>query len=256
MACGEDIIDFDNFRLCVFGLWKFFEDWYDYDDNDAAIRGLWCMTRPIFIRDEFQDSGTVRYEILLQAAFHCQATDRRDMIFAFQGIADKDRSVPEPDYTVSVEDVYTETAVVLLCHGTSLDLLALGGIAVRKQLSDLPTWVSDLRHHSYSEPFVPCDRAAWNTGDILQTPPTLIPPNQLRLQLKAFDTMKVTCATFNSYSVADQQTVVWEIFSLRQRLPYEVSEELWRDVMTSSLIFDLDIEDEPAGSEYREYFNE
>ena len=122
------------------------------------------------------------------------------MIFAFRGIADKDRPVPEPDYTVSVEDV--------------------------------------------------------NTDGILQAPPTLVPPNQLRLQVKAFDTVEMTCATFNSYSVTDQQTVVWEIFSLRQRLPYEVSEELWRDVMTSSLIFGLDIEDEPAGPEYREYFNE
>jgi hypothetical protein len=158
------------------------------------------MTRLIFIRDEFQDSGAVRYEILLQAAFHWQATDRRDMIFAFRGIADKDRPVPEPDYTVSVEDV--------------------------------------------------------NTDGILQAPPTLVPPNQLRLQVKAFDTVEMTCATFNSYSVTDQQTVVWEIFSLRQRLPYEVSEELWRDVVTSSLIFGLDIEDKPAGPEYREYFNE
>jgi hypothetical protein len=256
IACGEDTIDFDNFRLCVFGLWKFFEGWYDEGGDDAAVRGLWCMTRLIFIRDEFQDSGAVRYEVLLQAAFHCQATDKRDMVFAFRGIADKDRLVPEPDYTASVEDVYTETAIALLCHGTSLDLLALGGIAVRKQLSELPTWTPDLRHHSYSEPFVPCDRAAWNTGGILQAPPTLVPPNQLRLQVKAFDTVEVTCATFNSYSVTDQQTAVREIFALRQRLPYEVSEELWIDMVASSLIFGLDIDDEPAGPEYREYFNE
>lgn len=55
------------------------------------------------------------------------------MIFTFEGIANKDRPVPEPEYTASVEDVYTATAITLLYHGTSLDLLALADIAVRKQ---------------------------------------------------------------------------------------------------------------------------
>jgi hypothetical protein len=25
MACGSDRMDFDNFRLCIFAMWKFFE---------------------------------------------------------------------------------------------------------------------------------------------------------------------------------------------------------------------------------------
>lgn len=56
--------------------------------------------------------------------------------------------------------------------------------------------------------------------------------------------------------MTDQQTAVREIFALRQRLPYKVSEELWIEIVASSLIFGLDIDDEPACPEYREYFNE
>jgi hypothetical protein len=178
------------------------------------------------------------------------------MVFAFRGIADKDRPVPEPNYNMSVQEVYIKTAISLLCHGKSLDLLALGGIGGREHSSDLPTWVPDFRHHSYSEPFVPCDRAEWNAGGDIHAPPTVVLPDQLRLQVKTFDTVEVTCTIFDSYSVTKLQTAIQEIFALRQRLPYEASEELWMDMIAQSLIFGLNIEDEPAGPEYREYFDE
>lgn len=265
MVCGDNLIDFDNFRICVFAVWKFAQDWSKYDDESPALRGLWCVTRLLFMRDEYQDSGAVRYEILLQAAYHCQATDKRDMVFAFKGIADKKILVPEPDYKVSIQDpnysaaveeVYTKTAIALLCHGASLDVLALGGIAVRKYSSNLPTWVPDLRHHSYSEPFVPCERLAWDTGGTLQVAP-VVSQDQLRLQINPFDVVMAISIVFDSLSVIDQKSALREILAMREILPYTISEHDWLDKVAESLTFGLDIEDEPVElADYREDFNE
>jgi hypothetical protein len=255
MACDDQRIDFDNFRHCVFAVWKFFEGWESLDDDSDEVRGLYCATRMIFIRDEWQDLGAVRFEILLQAALHCKATDARDMVFAFRGIGGRDRPVPEPDYEASVEDVFTKTATALLCHGPSLDFLALSGTACREMPSNLPSWVADLSQHSWSEPFVPCDRGSWDTGGPLQVTATISPPNRLRLQVRVFDAVAVDCPPFNSHSVPEQKAAVEQALSLKNRLPYDTSDDEWLQTVAWSLIFGLDIDDQPAGAEYLDYFS-
>jgi len=216
---------------------------------------LYCLTRLVFIRVEYRLFRAVRYEILFQAALHCQATDYRDKVFAFRGIGN-DRPVPKADYNASVEDVYISTATALLCGGTSLDYLALTGVGFREQLSNLPSWVPDLRQHSYSEPLVACDRAAWNAGGLLQKPATIMPRNELRLQIRPYDLVEVTCPIFNSYSVTEQKTAIDAVLSLRQRVSAAVSHASWLEMMAESLIFGLNIDDERAGPEYRAYFRE
>jgi hypothetical protein len=247
----------------VFALWKLFKGWDDYSDDSDPIIGLYCATRIILIRDEFQESGPLRYETLLQAATHCRATNDRDTVFGFRGVGGSDRLLPDPDYNDSVEDVYIKTAAFLLCYGTSLDFLALGGVsyralgavATRQRASDLPSWFPDFRYRSQSEPFVPCDRASWNTGGPLTVPATVVSSHQLRLRVKAFDFVDVTCAKFNSYSVAEQKTAVEEALSLKRRLPNNLSHQTWLELIARALIFDLDIEDQPAGPEYLRYFH-
>jgi hypothetical protein len=256
MLCGSDSLDFDNFRHCVFAIWKYFERLSDYGGEHLAIRGLWNVTRLLFLRDEFQDCGEVRFERLLETAYHCEASDPRDKVFAFWGIAERQRPVPEPTYTSSFEEVYLKTAEALLCSGMPLDLLALGGIAVRTLPTSLPTWVPDLRNHSFSEPFVPCDRANWDTGGPTETAPTRVGSDHIRLQVRPFDVVAVTCPIFDSTSVASQQTAIREVLGLRRMLPSEISDSAWMDLLATTLIFGLDIEDEPAGPEYREYFGE
>lgn len=256
IGCGDDLLDFATFRSCIFAFWKFFENLSDYDYDHPAVLGLWSVTRLIWIQDEFRASGRVRYETLLQQALHCETTDERDKVFAFRGIGDDERPVPGPDYTASVEHIYTDTAVALLCHGKSLDLLALSGIGKRPQTSELPTWVPDLRYQSFEEPFNVCDSADWNAGGHLVASPGILSRNQIRLQVNAFDYVELTCAAFNVSSVTDQQEAVRGILALRQKLPYEVSEETWLDTVASTLIFGLDLEDEIASPEYRELFNE
>jgi hypothetical protein len=102
MAWGDDRVNFDVFRDCIFAIWKFFDPLNYYDEDHPAVCGLWSVNRLIFIRQTFQAEGAVCYETLLEAAFHVQATDPRDMVYAFRGIADKGRPVPEPNYTVPV----------------------------------------------------------------------------------------------------------------------------------------------------------
>lgn len=268
IGCGDDRIDFNRFSDCVFTVWNEFLGLGNYDDDDPAQRGLWCVTRVIHIRNDFHEDGgenekEVSYEILLQAAFHCEATDKRDMVFAFRGIADK-RPVPKPNYSISEEQVFTETAEALLCNGESLDLLVLCGVGNTERPPNLPTWAPNLRYHSYSEPLVPCDRAGWKAGGLLQRSPQIdtTPAHQLRLQVKRIDQVDVICPPFQSWSVAGQKAAVDAVWKLRLRLSEDISEEVWMDQMMSTLIFGIDIDDEPLEvntpewTEYREHFTE
>ncbi|KAK4097252.1 HET-domain-containing protein [Parathielavia hyrcaniae] len=144
IACGHDRISFDVFRDCTFAIWGSLDTLSQYEADHPSVRGLWCVNRMIHLRKTFQADGAVGYETLLEAAFHVEATDPRDKVYAFRGIAHRDgRPVPEPDYAVSVEQVYRQTAEALLCHGQSLDLLAICSVANRKHPSMLPTWVPD-----------------------------------------------------------------------------------------------------------------
>ena len=56
----------------------------DYDGDHPAILRLWSASRMFTILEEFQEAGGVRYEVLLQTAFKCLVTDKRDMVFAFR----------------------------------------------------------------------------------------------------------------------------------------------------------------------------
>lgn len=242
VGCGGDRVGFNRFSHCVNAVWVFFEGLGNLED-DTANRGLWSVTRLIQIRLQYRKHREVAYESLLEAAFHCEATDKRDMVFAFRGIADS-RPVPQPDYTVLEEEIYIATARALLCGGDSLDLLALCGIGSERSPS-LPSWAPDLRYHSYAEPLSSCNRAGWDFGGPLQKPPRIESSLRLRLQAKLLDVVDVTCPPFDSLSVVDQQAAVSAIEALRLRLPNHVSKEEWVDRLVPALVFGLDIDDIP-----------
>lgn len=46
------------------------------------------------------------------------------------------------------------------------------------------------------------------------------------------------------------------MLALRHRLPGGITEEEWLKLLWRSLVFDVHVDDEPVGSEYREYFDE
>lgn len=257
ISCGTDTVRLRAFKKSVFAIWKLWEGLFEYDDDHPANLGLWSATRMFNIRSEFRECGAVRYEILLQSAFECLATDKRDMVFAFRGIADKNRPVPAPDYTeaTSADQVYRRTAEALLCHGNSLDILVLCGI-YRQRSASLPTWVPDFRYYSFSNPFSPYDRWEWDIGGPLQESPRLVSPDKIQLQVRIFSVVDATCPVLCSVSVAEQKAAIGSILALRKRVSEDVSEQSWMHMIAMTLIFGLDLDDEPARPEYYDHFRE
>ena len=253
VGCGEDGVSFPQFTHYIFTVWRSFARLGNYNESDPAMRGLWCVTRLIHIQNEYRGSSmgiahkqrAVSYESLIQAAFHCNATDKRDMIFAFRGIADS-RPVPKPNYSISEEELYTETAKALLCHSQSLDLLVLCGIG-NNSGDGLPTWAPDLRHHSLTEPLVPCNSARWNAGGPLQISPQVVmePSIALQVQIQLVDEVDAITPAFKSSSVLGQKETVNAVLDLRLRSPADASDETWMDRVMLTLIDGVDIDDAP-----------
>jgi hypothetical protein len=88
--------------------------------------------------------------LLLDTHRFSASTDPRDKIYAFLGLADKRmspfRTQPnalKPDYNMSVEKVYTETARVLLTASGSLSLLSHVQDHSQTRVPNLPSWVPD-----------------------------------------------------------------------------------------------------------------
>jgi hypothetical protein len=70
------------------------------------------------------------------------ATDPRDKVFALLGIAtDTEDVILNPDYEVSVEEVYTRTAQYLLQRDESIIILHKAGVGNPRKYKDLPSWV-------------------------------------------------------------------------------------------------------------------
>jgi hypothetical protein len=99
---------------------------------------------------------------LLAYIGHHEATDDRDRIYAVLGICrDVDRSiVGVPDYSLSVEDVYTRLVVGFMQQHKSLNILCMRTLFTRgsecsasnsspQQPDRLPTWVPDFRRWTY-----------------------------------------------------------------------------------------------------------
>ncbi|KAK0751394.1 hypothetical protein B0T18DRAFT_387527 [Schizothecium vesticola] len=132
-------------------------------DGEKALLGLWGITR--LLRSEFHAHGVVAWETLLQVASQRLVTDSRDKVFAFRSLAVEGRPMPSTDYSANTqpEKVYTDTDTALLCHGESLDLLALAGKA-RNADSPLPSWVPDHRQFTWNEPFALADGIGCHAG--------------------------------------------------------------------------------------------
>ncbi|RYO80014.1 hypothetical protein DL766_000525 [Monosporascus sp. MC13-8B] len=173
--------DRDPAGYCVFGVWIFFEGLGRSEVEGVAARGLWSVTRLIHVRQEYRRHEEVRCETLLQAAFRCEAADRRDMVFLSRGFADSP-PVTQPNDTVLEEEVYVATARALLRHREALDPLALCGTGGGERSPSLLTGAPDLRHRSHAEPLVLCYRAGWDVDGPLRDLPRIKIPLRLCLR--------------------------------------------------------------------------
>lgn len=261
IMCGGDTVEYPVFHNALCAIWAYFEGLGDYGRDHPAVRGLWNSTRLLFVRRQYQACGKVDFERLLEAAHHCEASDPRDMVFGFFGIADRALALPMPSYTASVEDVYLRTAeAVLLSGGTSLDLLALAGLARRTLPSDLPTWVPDPRNRCFDEPIAGRSRGRWTAGGRVPAPAARRGPRHLELCVQPVDVVAATCPPIDSRSVAQQKAAIGAVSALRPMLQQHggtpISDDEWRDLLATNLIMGLDINDERAGPEYRAHFAE
>jgi hypothetical protein len=79
--------------------------------------------------------------ILAKARFKL-STDPKDKVFALHGIFDNiDIEIAPPDYTKSIEDIYTEAKVVAIKTDKNIDILLQCSSEVRN--ARLPSWVPD-----------------------------------------------------------------------------------------------------------------
>ncbi|KAI1422587.1 HET-domain-containing protein [Xylaria sp. FL1777] len=284
VVCGSDSTEVGALQRCVLATWKLVEHW-DPFDAEPAVLGLWCATRLLAIRDEFLERGSVRFETLLQQAYCCISTDQRDAVFGFLGLADKRLTLPAPEYTVPVGDqpeydaavdrVYHDTAVALLCHGPSLDALALAGIHLTHR-DGVPSWVPDLRYLCFEDPFTIVDKAHWDAGGPMATSAELVAPGKLKVRCSVFDTVDTICAVFDKTSVPAYQEAMRDVLALASRLlkkPRSTSSsfsshttddsddkqeenDAWLDRLVSILTYGVGIDGKPIGPEYRVLFDE
>lgn len=98
---------------------------------------------------------------------HFHATDPRDKIFAFLGLADPDEldSLQVfPDYSLEVKDLYKRVAIKILKKERFLEILACPRVTPEPAIGSIPSWVTDWASGDQSIPLTSLERAVRDEG--------------------------------------------------------------------------------------------
>lgn len=101
---------------------------------------------------DFRNRGiSVLLNTALSRAWHFQATNARDKLYAVLGFCDDVADARlRPDYEADVEDIYRAWAAVLLERGDKYAFpLPMAGIGLQRSYTSLPSWVPDFSSSSY-----------------------------------------------------------------------------------------------------------
>jgi hypothetical protein len=103
--------------------------------------------------NESDPDGSRDLLTILRDAHLCDATDPRDLIYAFFGLSAHSYDIrPEYSPDICLQDVLLQLACNVLSHNKNLDILRFAYLTRRQnQADDLPSWVPDWRNSQLNQ---------------------------------------------------------------------------------------------------------
>lgn len=114
-----------------------------------------------------QFPSDTRNTVELDLFFQANCLDDKDRVLGIRGLLAEDLDI-EPDYNLSISELYAHFAYRYMKCYDSIDLLYLSSDTDGK---DLPSWVPDLRRHARESPRAP-SLEEWRTGALVDDPKT------------------------------------------------------------------------------------
>ena len=96
--------------------------------------------------DDGNEKDVKFLSLMLRLAGLVKATKPHDLIYAFLGFQDLERPLIEPDYSLSVSQVYTQAAQSFIQAAQNLDLFGITSLTERP--TGLPSWAPDWTQRS------------------------------------------------------------------------------------------------------------
>lgn len=209
---------------------------------------------------------------LLYMAQGSQATDPRDKVYGLLGLARDTGSQVKVDYSRSFQEIYKDTAKLLIRMGYGLDLLANAAECADDSDSGLPSWVPNWFIRNHDRNLVPLNpisvfpqyRAGGNTPSRV----VLRDKDQLYIQGKVVDEVTAVTPVFRTQDPAAPRLLQFEKLSAwvqtakelqRKFTPSNTDENekentsrLWRTLIANRITSD----NAPPEVEVYQYFEE
>jgi hypothetical protein len=140
VVCGQHQWDWDEFRNAMLALYKC-ESVLDMITKNRAL------VRILSIRQIFSDNGFLLLSYGVYGLLEFKASDPRDKVYAALGLGMSSRKPPlMPDYNLTVQEMYTNTARYLINEDQDLRCWINCNRPSSKEVPNLPSWVPDWTH--------------------------------------------------------------------------------------------------------------
>jgi Heterokaryon incompatibility protein (HET) len=146
--------------------------------TDFGIGAIYLSRTRKLMAKPHQLSELPSLDTLMHTHRETEATDPRDKVYAFLGLADKSE-IPlsgypesiEPDYKLPVHEVYTRIATSFLLFHADLRVLSHVQDPSRTRLANLPSWVPDFSTPIQPYPLTFRGSCHWSaSGDLIWQP--------------------------------------------------------------------------------------